>query len=55
MKKKALFIIVEFILFILVVISLYDGFSEISRINLTPLFTILMIINIAIAAFFTKK
>ena len=55
MKKKVLFIIVEFILFILVVISLYDGFSEISRINLTPLFTVLMLINIVIAAFFTKK
>lgn len=54
-RNRALLIIVEFILLVLTIISLYDGFSEICSINLTPLFTTLMMINIVIAVVFMRK
>ena len=54
MSKKTV-ILISFLLFILVIISLYDGFAGLGFRRFTPLFVFLMFINIIVAIRSSKK
>ena len=53
-KYKAIIIIIEFILLILTIVSLNDSFQPFMKMNLTPVFVILMFLGIIIAALYSK-